>query len=410
MISTGISIPNPKANLARNKIRIAYIAWTEPGSTSGATLAIQRHLFECSEFDVLVCNDKPFRGFGLEENWRHFCRPWLHHRLSRTRLRRWISQYEMLLEPYLAARRLLPAVERFEPDLILTIPDNTLSWAAFLISRKLGLPLVTNFQDWWPRAQFFAPGEVPYPPTRAVLEFRFRRFYKASRVAFCTSEGFKKYLGPHPDAPVLYPCPAPRLKERPAVSLPSNDKPLRVVYGGTLVRFYGEMILSLAKALRDDPNFELRLFGGKPDWNEEDLAWAKETGIYGGQLSQADYRVQLAAGDVFITAMSSAPELEIMMKTSFTTKFLEYCQFAKPVIVWGPPYCEPLRVARETGAGIPVVGSNPLDVIEALEALKKPEAYRLASDAAWKAATGIFDPDKIHAIFCDGIAGSVGNR
>lgn len=373
-------------------------------------MAIQRHLFEGGEFEVLVCSDKPYRGVGEPENWIQFTKPWIQHRLSRTRLRRWVSQYEMLVEPYIAARCLLPAVERFQPDIILTIPDNTLSWAAYLIAKKLGLPLVTNFQDWWPRAQFFAPGEVPYSPTRVVLESRFRKFYRASRVAFCTSEGFTKFLGPHRDAPVLYPCPAPRPKDRPIVGLPSNDKPLRLVYGGTLVRFYGEMMLSLAKALRHNPNFELKLFGGKPDWNEKDLAWAKKTGIYGGQLSQVDYRRELAVGDVFITAMSSAPELGTMMKTSFTTKFLEYCQFAKPVIVWGPAYCEPLRIALATGAGVPVVGSSPMNVIEALEALKDSEAYRVASDAAWKAATGIFDPEKIHKVFCDGIERAVGTR
>jgi hypothetical protein len=385
------------------KIRIAYIAWTEPGAVSGATLAIKRHLFEGGEFDVLVCNDKPYRGVGAEEKWIQFRRTGIHHRLSRTRLRRWISQYEMLLEPYLAIVRLLPIIEKFRPDVILTIPDNTLSWAAYLISKTLHLPLVSNFQDWWPRAQFFAPGEVPYPITRAVLESRFRRFYHASRVAFCTSEGFKKFLGPHPDAPVLYPCPAPRPKERPIVSPPNADRPLRIVYGGTLVRYYGEMMLSLAKALQGNPNFELKLYGGKPDWSLEDLNWATQGRIYQGHLSQAEYRSELAKGDVFITAMTSVSELEIMMKTSFTTKFLEYCQFAKPVIVWGPSYCEPMRVARETATALPVVGSDPIAVLEALKTLRNPKAYQYAADNAWKAATEIFDPTSIHQIFCDGI-------
>lgn len=391
------------SNLPEKKIRIAYISWTEPGSVSGATLAIQRHLFAGGEFEVLVCNDKPYMGVGKKNNWMHVSKNRIHHRLSRTRLRRLISQHEMLFEPYLSAARLFSAVKKFRPDVILTVPDNTLSWAAYLISKKLGLPLVTNFQDWWPRAQFFAPGEAPYPLTRSVLESRFRRFYKTSRVAFCTSEGFKKFLGPHPDAPVLYPCPAPRPKERPIVRPPNADRPLRIVYGGTLVRYYGEMMLSLAKALQGNPNFELKLYGGTPDWTKKDLDWVKDAGIYGGHLALAEYREELAVGDIFITAMTSSPELGIMMKTSFTTKFLEYCQFAKPVIVWGPPYCEPLRVASDTGAGVPVVGNDPMPVIAALERLRDAEAYHKAANAAWEAATGIFDPDTIHQVFCDGI-------
>jgi hypothetical protein len=137
------------------------------------------------------------------------------------------------------------------------------------------------------------------------------------------------------------------------------------------------------------------------------LAWAQKSGIYRGLLTNEEFRRELLEADVLIAAMTSAPELEIMMRTSFTTKFLEYCQFAKPVIVWGPEYCEPLRVAQETGAAIPVVGSNPLNVIEALEALKDLRAYQHASDAAWRAATGTFDPEKIHKIFCDGIERAV---
>ena len=385
------------------KIRIAYIAWTEPGAVSGATLAIQRHLFEGSEFEVLVCNDKPYRGVGTEENWIQFRRSWMHHRLSRTRFRRWISQYEMLLEPYLAVGRFFPRVKKFQPDVILTIPDNTLSWAAYLISKKLELPLVSNFQDWWPKGQFIGRGEVPCLLTRMILERKFRRIYKKSKVVFCTSEGFKKFLGPHPDAPVLYPCPASRPTERPIVKAPQGNLPLRIVYGGTLVRYYGEMMLSLAKAIQSQPRYELRLYGGKPDWRQEDLKWAIQKGIYRGHLAQADYREELAKGDVYITAMTSAKELEVMMKTSFTTKFLEYCQFAKPVVIWGPPYCEPLRVAKVSNAGVPVVGTDPIAVISALEQLRVPETYRIAANAAWEAAIGIFDPATIHQVFCDGI-------
>ena len=382
-------------------LKIAYIAWTELGAVSGATLAIKRHLFEGGEFEVLVCNDKPYQGVGDANHWIQFRRHWIHTRLSRTRLRRWVSQYEMLPEPYIAARRFLPAVKEFNPDLILTIPDNTLSWAGYLIAKKLKLPLVTNFQDWWP--VIFPRHEAPFTPVRKTLEKRFRLLYKSSVVAFCTSEGFKKFLGLHPDAPVLYPCPASRPKERPLVNTPKGDRPLRIVYGGTLVRYYGEMMLSLAKALQYQPNLELKLFGGKPDWSEIDLSWALSAGVYCGQLTPADFRKELSAGDVFITAMSDCRELETMMKTSFTTKFLEYCQFAKPVIVWGPEYCQPIQVAKTKGVGLPVTSMNPGSVIEALKELQNPDNYQSYADAAWRAATSFFDPESIHNIFKDGI-------
>lgn len=408
MLEDRFNAVSQASDLPPKKIRIAYIAWTEPGCVSGATLAIQRHLFEGGEFEVLVCNDKPYRAVGSQENWIQFHRSWLHRRLSRTRFRRWISQYEMLLEPYLAAGRFFPRVKKFRPDVIITIPDNTLSWAAYLIAKNLRVPLVSNFQDWWPCA--FAKHEAPFRPVKAILESRFRRFYKTSRVAFCTSEGFKKFLGPHPDAPILYPCPAPRPKEKPIVPLPTGDRPLRIVYGGTLVRYYGEMMLSLAKALKKHPDLELKLFGGKPDWSENDFSWAVSTGVYGGQLSHADFRKELSAGDVFITAMSDCCELETMMKTSFTTKFLEYCQFAKPVVVWGPEYCQPIQVAQTYGAGLPVTSMNPCSVVDALNDLRNPDKYQSYSDAAWRAATSFFDPESIHNLFKEGIMRAVGRK
>ena len=55
--------------------------------------------------------------------------------------------------------------------------------------------------------------------------------------------------------------------------------------------------------------------------------------------------------------MSFEKEHELFMRTSFTTKFLDYVAFGKPVILWGPEYCTPVRVAREHG-GAAVVSSG----------------------------------------------------
>jgi hypothetical protein len=170
------------------------------------------------------------------------------------------------------------------------------------------------------------------------------------------------------------------------------------------------MMLSLARAFQSQPHLELKLFGGKPDWSEKDLDWALDTGVYGGQLTQADFRKELSTGHVFITAMSDCCELETMMKTSFTTKFLEYCQFSKPVVVWGPEYCQPIQVAQTYGAGLPVTSMNPCSVVDALNDLRNPDKYQSYSDAAWRAATSFFDPVSIHNLFKDGIMRAVGRK
>ena len=42
------------------------------------------------------------------------------------------------------------------------------------------------------------------------------------------------------------------------------------------------------------------------------------------------------------------------MRTSFTTKFLDYVAFGKPVILSGPAYCTPFRVAQKHGGAFMV--------------------------------------------------------
>lgn len=41
--------------------------------------------------------------------------------------------------------------------------------------------------------------------------------------------------------------------------------------------------------------------------------------------------------DALLMVMSREPDQELFMRTSFTTKFLDYSAYGKPIILWGPP-------------------------------------------------------------------------
>ncbi|MBP9223629.1 MAG: glycosyltransferase [Verrucomicrobiales bacterium] len=388
-------------------VKIFYIGWTEPGNSSGATLALKRHLYEGIAYEVLIATDKPHNGVGSADNWIYLRQPQLFRRLSRTRFRFLVAQYEMLIEPYVFLAQVWRNLQRFRPDVVLTIPDNSISWCAYLVARQAGLPLVTNFQDWWPRGQFWAWFEAPWKPFLPILENRLLRMHDHSKVAFYTSDGFRRFLPQHPDSPRLFPCPSSNTEAPPVPEALTDGHPIRLIYGGTLIGYYGRKLLELAKACVSNPNVELRLFGGIPDWSSEDLAWANATGIYQGSLTHDAYRAELRSGDAFLTVMSNAPELHIMMSTSFTTKFLEYCQFGRPVIVWGPEYCEPVIVARATDAGLAVTNEDPTAVIIALESLRDPAVQSRFVTGARAAAGTFFDPSAIQQIFEDGISRAV---
>jgi glycosyltransferase involved in cell wall biosynthesis len=312
----------------------------------------------------------------------------------------------MIVEPYWVLSQIENVFQNFAPDAIFTVPDNTLSWSAYLLAQKTGLPLITNFQDWWPRGQFTLSLEKPYLPTRLLLEQRFYKLYQSSHLAFCTSAGMRQKLGNHPNAPVLYPCPAPRNPEfQPSFQVfnSQNDRPFRIIYAGTTVNAYGRSILSLAKALQEVKGFEFHVYGPPPDWSSDDLTWMTREGIYRGLLPYEELKSKLSEADACLVVMSFEPQLRIMMETSFTTKFLEYSQFGKPIIVWGPDYCQPVRVANAEASALTVTTPDPSAVIEAINLLLQPNRWLKLAHGAWNAAVTSFDYHQIHKGFRDSI-------
>jgi len=384
------------------KPRIFYLAWISPSNNGGACLAMRRHFIEHDDFDLFVTTSGAFDHPSIP-NLRAKRHPAL-VRLSNTRFSRWVRQFEMTFESAHIPVEVLATAQQFKPDAVFTVADNTLSWTAYHLSQKLGVPLITNFQDWWPRGQFTLELEKPFPPVASLLERRFYRLYQASSVAFCTSAGMREKLGTHPCSPVLYPCSAPRDPSFvPDFKPPSGNRPFKLIYAGTIIKDYGRSVLRLAKALADLTWVKFEVYGPHPDWSEAELAWMKSEGIYRGLLPHAELKTRLRDADACLVVMSFGRELELMMRTSFTTKFLEYVQFAKPVVVWGPEYCQPVRVALETGAGLAVETDQVEAVVKALETLRSPDHWLELAKGAWAAANGIFNHDRIQQLFRESI-------
>ena len=379
------------------KPRLFYLAWTPPTTHGGACLAMHRHFVLRDDFDVYVASTSQFQddripSFLIQ---RH---PWM-ARISNTRFCREVRQFEMLVEPSWPLKKLEILIRDFKPDALFTIPDNTVSWSAYLLSKKMGIPLITNFQDWWPRGQFTLHLEKPYPFARDILEKRFRKMYAHSSIAFCTSAGMKAKLGDHSNAHVLYPCPAPKdASLQPTPTAPSVGRKLRIVYAGTIISSYGKSVLELAKALKDRPEFEFHVYGPPPDWSESDLTWMKEAGIYRGLVSYEVLKTKLMEADACLAVMSFEGRLRLMMETSFTTKFLEYSQYAKPILIWGPEYCQPIQIAKKAGAGMPITTPQVSAVVEALDSLKDPTTWTRYAEGALRASETFFNPDAIHQV------------
>jgi hypothetical protein len=430
----------------QGKFRIFYLSWIAPVEGSGATLAMRRHFVEHRDFQVFVATTADFSETGISS--LKLSRPaWL-NKLSNTRLVRLVYHFEILFHAIRLSPTVLHAAQEFRPQAVFTVADLTLSEQARKLAKMLKVPLIVNFQDWWPRGQFYYDFEKPYFWARPILERRFRRLYREANLAFCTSEGMREFLGPHPNSHVLYPIGAndgegkaetlksEKLKgegttnhtnlhenfqpqSSPGAGAPvseslisSADGPAsstatthsqtdkapeaalaldsgrstlnsivakrrkkRLIYTGTAFGSYGKMLRELARELEKQEDWELVIFGNTPDWPKDELQRAKLSGLYRGLLKFDELQRELHEADACLAVMSFEPELEVMMRTSFTTKMLDYCRVGKPLILWGPEYCSPIRLAIRKKAALVVMVPHPDQVLEQLERIQKQSSF-----------------------------------
>ena len=109
---------------------------------------------------------------------------------------------------------------------------------------------------------------------------------------------------------------------------------------------------------------------------------------------------ELASADALLVVMSFEKEHELFMRTSFTTKFLDYVAFGKPVILWGPDYCTPFRVAHNHGGALGVDVSDAEAIVSACRqiATDTPLHEKLSKQALQLHQT-LFNPDRLQEIF-----------
>jgi hypothetical protein len=277
---------------------------------------------------------------------------------------------------------------------MLTLAESGLCHIARKTAQKHRLPLAGLFLDWFPVMK----GHYGHKFTQGILRRRYRELYAACDLAFCTSEGMQEVLGPHPNSHVIYPMPGRhRVSQK---CWPRSNGKFQLVYVGSVENFYGRMLCSLIEKIEATSDLEIIVVGPNADWPVELLQRAKAKGIYRGFKPPEEAAKVLASADALLSVMSFEKENELFMRTSFTTKFLDYVAFGKPVILWGPEYCAPVRVARKHG-GAAVVSIEQAEAVVSL-------CRQLAGDTALSEELSkqalqlhqtLFNPDRLQAIF-----------
>ncbi len=161
------------------------------------------------------------------------------------------------------------------------------------------------------------------------------------------------------------------------------------------------MICSLIEKIEPADDLEIIVVGPSADWPADLLRRAQTKGIYLGFKPPAEAAAVLVGADALLVVMSFEKEFELFMRTSFTTKFLDYSAFGKPVILWGPDYCTPFRVAKKHGGAVAV---NEMDANAVVSACRRIAADAAFSGRLWEARVPAvnevsFQSDRLQTIF-----------
>jgi Glycosyl transferases group 1 len=393
--------------MSHEKLRVLLTSVVPPRNDCGVRIVMHRQLVERSPFELHVASNADFANDALVHTPLRL--PYFIHRVRKSRfgprLAAWITDYENFVWPLTTNTALEATVENFKPHVVVTLAECGLCHVARKTARRHRLPLVGLFLDWFPVMR----GHYGHTSTQPGLSRRFRELYAACDLAFCTSGGMQEVLGPHPNSHVIYPMPG-RHRVPEKSWLPPTGK-FRLVYVGSVQNFYGRMLCSLIEKIEATKDLEIVVVGPNADWPPASVQRAKANGIYLGFKPPEEAAEVLASADALLSVMSFEKGHELFMRTSFTTKFLDYVAFEKPVILWGPEYCTPVRVAREHGGAAVVTTDDPGAVVSLCREIAADAALneKLSKEALHLHQT-LFNPDRLQAIFVGEIKKLVAGR
>jgi glycosyltransferase involved in cell wall biosynthesis len=376
-----------------NALKILLISSVLPRDTIGGEVVLYRHLSPKSELSLSIATNDS-QGL-LAEDIIEIPENRLLNRLKRTRISKWVHDIRQCFDTFHDTKKLRIYIKHQKPDIILTVAHHELCWLAQKISQEFNIPLVTFFHDWWPDMAYV------HSFARKVLIHRFKRLYQQSHLAFCVSEEMRQALGKHPNAQILFPIPKHLLIEKTLTSLAPNVK-FTVIYAGNFSGIYGSMIQALCTSIAENYQLQLKLFGPQPDWEDFLVQQVKDRGIYGGFVANLDQEINNA--NALLVAMSFNQLDKMRMQTSFPSKLVGYCQFSKPIIIWGPEYCSAVRWARKNQSALVVTSPLVQDLVKAIEELAtQPKEQNRLGNKALEMNQVMFNQENIQQQFMDNL-------
>jgi glycosyltransferase involved in cell wall biosynthesis len=376
-------------DLVMDKTRVILISSVRPEPTSAGQIILYRHLVDQPKIILDVCGNEPKR-----------VSPSMLLRRVLGRVAKWGGVFDVVVNCLWVLwkgrwidRELPKSIDPDVRTVVMTVAHGEGFYSAHRFAKRHQLPLVVFFHDWW-------PDMVELPKFfRRILEKHFLSLAKNCSFGLCVSEGMRKTLGAGMNLKVLPPIPAKRHHTEIPQLQKSSLASFRILYSGNLGD-YGHMLCDALEESLKHPEILLQVRGSNPKWRSEFKNRMQANGRWLDFSPRAELEDWLATADAFLIPMVFEHAMRRRMEASFPSKLIEFTQFGKPLIIWGPEYCAAIRWGRNGNKALCVTDPNPQVLIKSIIALKSSlsEQSRLSS-ASMEAAKGEFDPDKIQDEF-----------
>lgn len=370
------------------------ITSTPPIPSGGGSMLLYRHFCERDDFEISVVTDNSqISDYDLPYDFtliKH-SRAW--NRIVRTRFSKPMHSLAHLSFGVRIPAGVWQQAQSFAPDAVLTVAGSW-SWTSRLaqrVARRLGVPLVGSFMDWWYYNQIYSDWAAPR------IEAAYRNLYRQCDLALCISEGMQAAMGEHPNSTVIYPIGSTRQTDE--VAQATDPDKFTLAFGGNLGDWYGRMLELLVLAAQGNEAIQFRLYGPRPSWSDEFDKKARSAGIYRGRVPLLELQAAFKEVDALFLLMGFEDECAQVEKTSFKSKFLEYLSFQKPIFIWGPAYCSAVYYAQEFDSAEVCTSADPKDFLRTITRVKHDLArqQQLVKNAQ-RMYSERFNPDNIHQL------------
>ncbi len=372
------------------QIRVIFISSVRPEPTSAGEILLYRHLVDQPGIKLEVYGSEPKR-FSPSMVLRRF----LGHiaRLGGI-FQNLVNSFWVLWKGRWMDGDLPKSIDPDVRTIVMTVAQGEGYHAGHRFAKRHNLPLVVFFHDWWPDM-----AEVP-GILRRFLEKHFMFLAKNCSLGLCVSEGMKVALGGGVNLKVLPPIPAKQDLVRMAQqNKRSSPSPFRILYCGNLGD-YGAMLGEALEESLKHSEILLQVRGANPNWANNIKQKMCSNGRWLEFAPRSEIDKWMASADAFLIPMVFETEMRRRMETSFPSKLIEFAQFGKPLIIWGPEYCSATRWGRIKNNALCVTDADPQVLINSIIALKTllSEQSRLSS-ASMETAKGEFHFEKIQDDF-----------